>query len=126
MGRAHAILLAEERRRLPGRWVHGATELLELLAAGGRWEEIIPLARSGILRYPVHDKFHFQLIQALLRSANWTKRCGRTGRTKRSATESSGSYHPDRSNRSSMLPDGDRADSFLARVDRLYYALPSC
>jgi hypothetical protein len=94
MGRAHAILLEEERRRLLDRWVHGATELLNLLAAGGRWEEIVSLARSGILRHSLHDKFHYQLIQALLRSANRTKRYGPTASTRRSVTESSGSYIP--------------------------------
>ena len=65
--------LEEERRRLLDRWVHGATALLEMLAAGARWEEIVPLARSGILRHSLHDKFHYHLIQALLRSGNRTE-----------------------------------------------------
>jgi|GEM_PF-6516369 len=65
--------LEEERRRLLDRWVHGATALLKMLAAGGRWEEIVPLARSGILRHPLHDKFHYHPIQALLRSGNRTE-----------------------------------------------------
>jgi len=61
---------AEERERLRDRFVRVVGRLLSLYAEAKRWEEIIPLCRSGISQEPYREEFYFHLVQAHGRLGN--------------------------------------------------------
>ena len=121
------------RRGLPGeRAAPAARQMgarshraLEAARAGGRGEEIVPLARSGILRHPLHDKFHYQLIQALLRSGNRTEAVRAYREYEEICHRELRVLHPGASKCSSMPPDGDRAESFLRSTTGSDLSFPS-
>ncbi|MBN1825984.1 MAG: hypothetical protein JW958_06945 [Candidatus Eisenbacteria bacterium] len=61
---------AEERERLRDRLIRATGRLLSLFAEEKRWEEVVPLCRSGIAQDPYREEFHYHLVQAHHRLGN--------------------------------------------------------
>ncbi|MBI5709724.1 MAG: tetratricopeptide repeat protein [Candidatus Eisenbacteria bacterium] len=57
---------AAEREHLRHQFLRAVGHLLELTAAGGRWEECVPLARRGLAEDACGEDFHRYLVEAHL------------------------------------------------------------